>query len=160
YRVDVVLEAFARVKAAVPAATLIVAGCGSEERRLRRLAGTLEGDSVRFVGRIDPERMPAVYADADVFVNASVVDNQPVSIIEAPSAGLRVVSTPPGDIRFMPRDGDAGVLVPPDNPPAMAAALLGLCHDPSRARRLALRARHEAARYTWPAVRDRWAEAY
>jgi len=160
YRVDVVLEAFARVKAAVPAATLMIAGYGSEEGRLRRLAGTLEGDSVRFVGRIEPERMPAVYADADVFVNASVVDNQPVSIIEALSAGLPVVSTPTGDIRFMLRDGTAGVLVPPDSPPAMADALLGLFRNPDRARRLVLRARREAARYTWPAVRDRWAEAY
>jgi glycosyltransferase involved in cell wall biosynthesis len=160
YRVDVVLEAFARVKAAVPAATLIVAGYGSEERRLRRLASTLKGDGIRFIGRIDPERMPAVYADADVFVNASVVDNQPVSIIEALSAGLPVVSTPTGDIRFMLRDGDAGVLVPPDDPSAMADALLGLWRDPDRARRLALRARWEAAKYTWAAVRDQWAEAY
>jgi L-malate glycosyltransferase len=160
YRIDVVLEAFARFRAAVPDATLTVAGYGSEERRLRRLAAGLAGDSVRFVGRIDPERMPALYADADLFVNASVVDNQPVSIIEALSAGLPVVSTPTGDIRFMLQEGQAGVLVPPDDPIAMAHALLGLWSDPDRAMRLARRARRDAARYTWPAVRDQWAQAY
>jgi glycosyltransferase involved in cell wall biosynthesis len=90
----------------------------------------LAGNTFRFVGRIDPEHMPALYAEADVFVNASVIDNQPVSIIEALSAGLPVVSTPTGDIRFMLRDGHAGVLVPPDDPRAMAHALLALWRDP------------------------------
>jgi phenylacetate-CoA ligase len=144
----------------VPEATLTVAGCGSQEWHLRRLASTLAGDSVRFVGAIDPEHMPTLYAEADVFVNASVIDNQPVSIIEALSAGLPVVSTPTGDIRFMLRDGHAGVLVPPDDPQAMAQALLALWRDPDRAMRLARRARRDAAKYTWPAVRRQWAEAY
>jgi phenylacetate-CoA ligase len=104
--------------------------------------------------------MPALYAEADLFVNASVVDNQPVSIIEALSAGLPVVSTPTGDIRDMLGDGDAGVLVPADDPAAMADALVALWRDPDRAVHLAGRARQSAAKYTWPAVRDRWAEAY
>jgi glycosyltransferase involved in cell wall biosynthesis len=160
YRIDTVLDAFARFKADVPEATLTIAGCGSLESHLRRLAGTVAGDSVRFVGKIDPEHMPALYAEADVFVNASVIDNQPVSIIEALSAGLPVVSTPTGDIRFMLGDGDAGVLVPPDDPTAMAHALLALWRDPDRAMRLARRARRDAARYTWSAVREQWAEAY
>ena len=160
YRIDVVLEAFARFKADVPEATLTIAGYGSEERSLRSLAGSLAGDSVRFVGKIDPEYMPALYEEADLFVNASVVDNQPVSIIEALSAGLPVVSTPTGDIRYMLQDGNAGVLVPPDDPTAMAHALLGLWRDPHRAMQLARRARRDAAKYTWPAVRERWAEAY
>ena len=160
YRVDVVVEAFARVKAEMPAATLTVAGYGSEEGRLRRLADALAGQSVRFVGKINPDDMPALYAYADVLVNASVIDNQPVSIIEALSAGLPVVSTPTGDIRFMLRDGDAGVLVPPGDPPALARAMLALCRNPDRARQLAWRARQDAMKYTWPAVRGQWAEVY
>jgi len=160
YRIDVVLEAFARFKAAVPEARLTIAGYGSEEQSLRHLARALVGDGVQFVGKVDPERMPALYEEADMFVNASVVDNQPVSIIEALSAGLPVVSTPTGDIRFMLQDGDAGVLVPPDDPSAMAHALLALWRDPDRAMHLARRARSDVAKYTWPAVRDQWAEAY
>jgi glycosyltransferase involved in cell wall biosynthesis len=160
YRVDVVLEAFARFKSRQKAATLTVAGYGSEEPRLRRLAGALDGDAVRFVGQISPADMPALYAEADVFVNASVIDNQPVSIIEALSAGLPVISTPTGDIQFMLRDGETGVLVPPDDPTALADALEALWRDPDRARRLARQARAEVGKYTWAAVRDQWAEAY
>jgi glycosyltransferase involved in cell wall biosynthesis len=160
YRVDVILEAFKRFRQQVPAATLTIAGYGSEEARLRRLAAALPSGAVRFAGRTDPESMPALYAAADIFVNASVVDNQPVSIIEALSAGLPVVSTPTGDIGFMVRDGRSGVIVPPDDAGALAEAIGAVWRNPHRARLMAREARKEAGRYSWPAVRQLWAEAY
>jgi glycosyltransferase involved in cell wall biosynthesis len=160
YRVDVVLDAFALFKQQEPSATLTVAGYGSEETRLRRQAASIARDSIRFVGKVDPELMPSLYGEADLFVNASIVDNQPVSIIEALSAGLPVVSTPTGDIRFMVRDGETGLLVPPDDPQAIADALGALWRDPERALTMARRARQDVSKYTWPAVRDQWAEAY
>jgi phenylacetate-CoA ligase len=156
YRVDVVIDAFARVRAAMPAATLTVAGYGSEEARLRRLAG----EGVRFVGKVDPAAMPALLRDADIFVNASVVDNQPVSILEAFAAGLPVVSTPTGDIAAMVRHDETGLIVPPLDADGLAAAVLGLLRSPDRATRLARQAHGEIARYTWPSVRAQWASAY
>jgi len=156
YRVDVVLEAFARVKAELPGATLTIAGYGSEEPRLRRLAP----EGVRFVGRVEPESMPRLLDEADVFVNASVVDNQPVSILEAFAAGVPVVSTPTGGIAAMVRHDETGLLVPPLDAAALAGAVLALLRDPDRATRLARRAREACVRYTWPAVRDQWASVY
>jgi glycosyltransferase involved in cell wall biosynthesis len=156
YRVDVVIDAFARVRAEAPGATLTVAGYGSEEACLRRQAG----DGVTFVGTIDPQAMPALLRDADIFVNASVVDNQPVSILEAFASGLPVVSTPTGDIAAMVRHDETGVIVPVLDSDALAAAVLGLLREPARAARLAQRAHDEIARYTWPAVREQWAAAY
>lgn len=156
YRVDLVIEAFARVRAEARGATLTVAGYGSEEARLRELAG----DGVRFVGKVEPDSMPALLHDADIFVNASVVDNQPVSILEAFASGLPVVSTPTGDIAAMVRDDETGVIVAPRDAEALAAGVLGLLRQPERAARLAREAHGEIASYTWPAVRDRWASAY
>src|SRR5438552_6443405 len=103
--------------------------------------------------------MPALYADAYIFLNASVVDNQPVSILEALSAGLPVVSTRAGDIPFMVRHGETGLLVPPSDPQALADAVAVLCRDPDRARHMARQARQDVAKHTWSAVRDAWAEA-
>jgi glycosyltransferase involved in cell wall biosynthesis len=154
--VDVVLEAFAQVRAEIPAATLTLAGYGSEEARLRRLARA----GVRFVGRIDPGAMPRLLDDADIFVNASVVDNQPVSILEAFAAGLPVVSTPTGDIAAMVRHEETGLIVPPLDPGALAAAVLRLVRDPDLGTRLTTRAHQECERYTWSAVRGEWASAY
>ena len=52
--------------------------------------------------------MPKLYADSDIYLNASEVDNQPVSILEAFASGLPVISTPTGDIPSMVRHGETG----------------------------------------------------
>ena len=160
YRVDNTLEAFALLKAQYPEATLTVAGYGNEDVRLRRLAASLGASGIRFVGRVEPMAMADLYDQADVFVNSSVVDNQPVSVLEAFAAGLPVVSTGAGDIAAMVRDGETGLLVPPGDPAAMAKAVAGLLDNPDRAHGIARRARQEVEEYTWPRVRDAWAAVY
>ncbi len=102
--------------------------------------------------------MPRLYDAADVFVNASSIDNQPVSLLEAFAAGLPVVSTTPGGIVDMVRDGETGLAVPVADPAAMARAVEALLDDPDRARGLARRARGEVAAYSWSGVRESWME--
>lgn len=104
--------------------------------------------------------MAALYNQADVFVNASTIDNQPISVLEACGSGLPIVSTPTGDIKNMIADGETGRLVPPNDPPALAAAVSELLRDPVRARSMARRARAAVEQFTWPRVRHAWAEAY
>ena len=156
YRVDVILQAFAILKTHAPDATLTIAGFGSEEPRLRRLAV----DGVRFIGKVEPGSMPNVCASADIFLNASVIDNQPVSILEAFASGLPVVSTPTGDIPAMVLHNHTGLLVAPDDPASLASAVLRLIKEPREAFRMAQRARQEVTNYAWPAVRDEWASVY
>ena len=156
YRVDVVLDAFRRLRTAVPEATLTVAGSGSEETRLRGIAG----EGVRFAGAVDPAAMPALLDEADIFVNASVVDNQPVSVLEAFAAGLPVVSTPTGDIAAMVRHEETGLLVEPLDAGAIAAAVVSLLRDPALAASVARQARAEVDGYTWAAIRGEWASVY
>ena len=156
YRVDVILDAFALLKQRYPAATLIVAGYGSEASRLRSFAP----DGVRFVGKIDPRDMPALCAEADIFLNASIVDNQPVSILEAFASGLPVVTTGAGDIPSLVRHDVSGLIVPSEDPRALAAAASLLIDNPDKAVALAKQARDVVERFTWNAVRDQWAAAY
>jgi glycosyltransferase involved in cell wall biosynthesis len=160
YRVEDVLRAFPQVKVRYPAATLTVAGYGSEESKLKALAASLGVDGIRFVGRVEPDAVPALYASADVFLNAAVIDNQPVSVLEAFASGLPVVSTGTGDISAMLRHGEAGVLVQPQDPAALASAVIDLLDDPRRALSLARRARAEVETYTWDRISAEWAEVY
>jgi glycosyltransferase involved in cell wall biosynthesis len=160
YRVDNTIRAFARLQERVPGATLTIAGCGSLERELRELAAGLAPSNVEFLGAVDPAALPAIYDAADIFVNASVVDNQPVSILEAFAAGLPVVTTPTGDIAAMTRGGEAGLLVDPEDPCAMAGAILRLLEEPNLGSRIASRARQEVEKYTWPVVGDQWSALY
>ena len=160
YRVDVVIRAFALYRRRHPGATLVVAGYGPEEARLRALAVSLGDAGITFVGRVEPEHVPALYDDADVFVNAAEVDNQPVSILEAFAAGLPVVSTGVGDITAMLRGGHAGTVVPCGNPAAIVEAVEALATDPARTARLIDNARAELGQYQWGRVRDAWRAAY
>ncbi len=158
YRVDLIIQAFARFTRGVPDATLTIAGYGSEEQRLRELARSL-GCAIRFVGKISQDEMPRLYADHDIFVNASVVDNQPVSILEAFASGLPVVSTAVGDIPDMVANGETGVLARADAGD-LANAIARVWCDPDRALMMARRAREAVARYTWPTVGRQWLEIY
>ena len=160
YRVDVTIRAFALLRERFPDATLLVAGGGSEEGRLRALADDLGSRGIRFLGSLERSHMPPLLDRTDILLNASVVDNQPVSILEAFAAGLLVVTTAPGDLRHMVRDGETGRIVPPDDPEGMAAAAMGLLEHPDQAARIAARARREADRHSWSAVRDDWMRAY
>jgi len=160
YRVNNTVLAFARLKARFPEATLTIAGFGSQERSLRRLVDSIGVTGVQFVGSIDPTVLPAVYNAADIFVNSSVVDNQPVSILEAFAAGLPVISTPTGDIPSMLRNGQAGLLIAPEDPAAMADAITRLLEDQGLALQMARCARNEVERYTWPRVRELWSTLY
>lgn len=159
YGVDTVLEAFALLRPQYPEATLTVAGTGREDGRLRELARSL-AISPTFVGRVEPGAMPALYDQADIYVNGSVVDNQPVSLLEAFAAGLPVVSTETGDIPAMLGDGEMGVLVPQRDPAALAKGVANLLENPDRALLIGRSARREVERYTWPLVRQEWARAY
>lgn len=160
YRVDSTLEAFAVLKTQYPEATLTVAGYGSEEGRLRQLADSLPVNGIRFMGRVERPAMPGLYEEADIFVNSSVVDNQPGSVLEAFAAGLPVVSTETGDIASMVRDGETGLIFRQGDPAAMAKAVASLLENPERALIMARRARQEVERHTWPHVRDDWAAVY
>jgi glycosyltransferase involved in cell wall biosynthesis len=160
YRVDVVIEAFARVRERYPGATLTLAGIGSEETSLRRLAAARAPGAVEFLGRVEPWVMPRVYDRADIFVNASVVDNQPLSVLEALAAGLPVVTTAPGDIANLVCDGISGRVVPMRDPEATAAAIVQLLEDPPAALRMARCARETLTGFAWAKVRHAWADAY
>lgn len=160
YRVDVIVEAYARLKPMVPDATLTIAGYGSEEPRLRRLVAERNLADVRFVGKVDPALMPRLCDEANIYLNASEVDNQPVSILEAFAAGLPVISTAAGDIPAMVRHEQTGLLVPPSDPDAIARAVIAMLAQPERTLTFAQRAHETVGRYTWPAVRDEWADVY
>ena len=160
YRVDVLIDAFAILKRTYPDATLTVAGIGSLANELQAHAARVGGGGVQFVGRIEPAEMPGLYRRGDIFLNASVVDNQPVSILEAFASGLPVITTPTGDIEWMIRDGETGLIVAEPDPLMFADAIETLFEQPDRGARLAREAAAELGRYTWPAIRSQWQQAY
>jgi glycosyltransferase involved in cell wall biosynthesis len=116
--------------------------------------------NVEFKGLLAPEAMPRVCDEADVYLNASNVDNMPLSILEAFSSGLAVVTTNAGGIPHMVEHERTGLVVRMNDHEALAASALRLLEDTDLAARLAHAAHAECDKYRWDAVRPQWLEFY
>ena len=109
YGVDRVLRAFALIQEKIPEASLTIAGDGSQARALRTLAQELNLQNERFIGQVAPFAIADVYDATDIFLNGSEIDNQPLSILEAFSCGLPVVTTNAGGIPVRPSSTISGI---------------------------------------------------
>ncbi len=133
-------------------------GDGSLKRAQSRSCELKLSGAVEFGGRTPKERVPATLARADIFVNTSLIDNTPVSVIEAMACGLCVVSTNVGGVPDLIEDGVSGLLVPPANPSAMANAIRRLYREPGLASRLSSNARRRVEKFDWSLVLPAWQE--
>jgi glycosyltransferase involved in cell wall biosynthesis len=125
-----------------------------EVPRLRDLAARL-GVTDRLVlrGRVDRDRMPAVFRSADVVVCAPWYEPFGIVPLEAMACGVPVVATAVGGQIDSVVHGVTGLHVPPRDPPALAAAVAELLEDPARAAALgAAGARRAAERFAWERV--------
>ncbi|MGD0212425.1 MAG: glycosyltransferase family 4 protein [Terriglobales bacterium] len=160
YSVDVVVKAFAEVKKEYPNAQLDLVGAGPLEGDVRRLVADLNLTGVNFTGVASRQQIGKYYADADIFINASWLDNMPVSVIEAFGAGTPVVTTSPESMPYLVENGRTGLLSPVGDEKALAANVIRLLREPAMAAALARNAYHESRKYTWQVVREQWLNVY
>jgi L-malate glycosyltransferase len=160
YCIDVVVRAFAQVQQAFPDARLDLVGGGPLEMQIRKQVRELGLSSVSFMGVASREAIGRFYDQADIFVNASRLDNMPVSILEAFASGTPVVSTAPEGIRYLVEHERTGLLSEPGNAEALARSIIRLLRDPELAFRLAANALEELQKYRWTTVREQWLKVY
>lgn len=160
YGVDRVLRAFATIQKRIPEARLIVAGDGPERTSLERLARDLNLQNAEFTGRVGHERVVELYDSADIFLNGSEIDNQPLSLLEAFACGLPVVTTDAGGIPDMVVSEETALVVPRGDYEKLAASALRLVDDSTLAQRIIKQAREECRKYQWEAVREQWLNMY
>ena len=160
YGVDRVLRAFGIIQKSFPEATLTVAGDGSQREALKKLAADLELQHVRFVGQVPPGRIAEYYDKADIYLNGSEVDNQPLSLLEAFACGLPIVTTDAGGIPDIVSDGETGFLVPRGNFQMLAERAQKLLKDPTLAASLTHNGNLECRKYSWAVLRDAWINIY
>lgn len=126
---DVLLHAFASVAAQIPDARLVLVGEGPQRREFEELASRLGlGEAVVFTGNLAPEQMREVLRRADVFAMASRREGLPMALLESMAVGLPAVVTSVGSMADVVVDG-TGSIVPPDDPRALAAALVRMLGD-------------------------------
>lgn len=141
---------------------LSIVGTGSRLDRYKALAGELNlNNRVRFCGFVEHDHMPSQYAGADLFVLPSRRESFGLVLAEAMACGLPVVSTTVGAIPEVVEDGVTGLLVPPDDPRALADAINTLLSDPQRRKAMGIAGGERVEKYfTWDKVADRVLEGY
>lgn len=140
------LDAASIARRSRPDVRFVAVGQGPLQDELdRRLAASDLGDGFRFLGfRSD---VLTLMSGFDVLCFSSSFEGLPVAFMEARALGLPVVSTAVGGLRAHIRDGVDGVLVEPDDPAALAAALVGVAADASRRSAMAEASARRADRY-------------
>jgi glycosyltransferase involved in cell wall biosynthesis len=132
----------------------IFAGDGAYERECRRMAPP----GTTFTGRIAGRDLSETYASADVFVFPSTTDTFGNVLQEAMASRLAVVAADVPQTREVV--GNAGLLITPNDPSAMAAALRSLILEPHLVERLRNKALASVAGRSWDATFDRLEEEY
>ncbi|MEO8206069.1 MAG: glycosyltransferase family 4 protein [Chthoniobacterales bacterium] len=120
------VEAFKTVRREIPGAELWIVGSKPEQ--------TTEG--MRYYGRVDKETMGRLLSEATVYCMPSLLEPAVMVILDAAAYGLPVIMTSVGGSSERLEDGVTGLLVPPDDVPAIAQALLRILKDRELAKRM------------------------
>ncbi|MGE4421871.1 MAG: glycosyltransferase family 4 protein [Pseudodesulfovibrio sp.] len=122
------IEAVRRMAPSIPDFRLSIFGEGPERRFL---TGLIDRHGLRERVRLHgfTEDFPGLLAGADLFVLSSLTEGLPVVVLEAMAYGIPVVATDAGGTREVVSDGETGVLVPLDDPQALADALVRAASD-------------------------------
>lgn len=153
---DTLLHAFARIARERPGVELRLAGRGKDQERVRELARELGvAERVRIVPDVERAEVLALFSGALALLMPSRLEGLPMVPAEAMAAGVPVVAASVGAVPEVVDPPRGGILVPPDDPEALAAAALRLLDDPAARAAVSASARESARRFSWDAVAER-----
>jgi glycosyltransferase involved in cell wall biosynthesis len=159
--VEDLLDAVALLAPRFPALRLVLAGSGELDAWRRGAARRGIVERVELTGWVDAAARSAQLARAAVFCLPSHAEGLPMALLEAMAAGKAVVASRVGGIPDAVRDGVNGLLVPPRDAPALAAALARVLEDAGLQQSLGARARATVDRdYSTEAICGRLAAIY
>lgn len=154
---DVLIDAFRLVQTEFPEIDLVIAGEGPEHARLVHHAA---GSRTEFVGGVPAGRAFSLFRGASAFVLPSRHEPQGIVLLEAMAAGVPVVAADVGGVPEVIHHGSNGLLVPGENPAALADALRKLLEDRDGSGRLSARASRDVESYSLRNVVDQYEDCY
>ncbi len=116
-------------------------GSGYHKTLEARIAELGLANHVRLLGAVDADTVKSKIQNAHIFTLASWHEPLGVALMEAMSCGIPTIGTAAGGVAELIRDGQDGILVPPKDPAALAAAISALADDPERAAALSRQGR-------------------
>jgi glycosyltransferase involved in cell wall biosynthesis len=160
YHPEMVPLVIANLRSSFPEIILTMIGPDKKDGSLRETQMLIEKiglqKNIEIVLGIPKSKVPEYLEDADIFINTTNVDNTPVSVLEAMACGLCVVSTNVGGIPYLLNNEKDALLVPPNDPEAMATAVRRILTEPGLAARLSQNARCKVEQFEWSVILPQW----
>jgi len=161
--VDVVIKAFSRLNKRKTTVKLLIGGQGPEQERLMALAekhGVT--DDVMFLGQVEPEKVPQLFSEVTIFIQASYREGRPNALLEAMAAGLPVIGSAIDGIEELIEHGHNGLLFPPGDAHQLAMCMDMLLSSSRKREQMGRQARQSLIdkNLTWPATAQAYGKLY
>ena len=157
YNPTMAVAVFDSIKKKYPEATLCMVGPEKDGSLLNAKQRAQElGLDILFTGKLSKEDWIKESSAYDIFINTTHFDNMPVSVVEAMSLGLAVVSTNVGGIPFLLEDQKEAILIPDSDVEKMVEAIDRLIGDSELVFKITTNARRKAEQFDWNVVKKEW----
>jgi len=131
-------------------------GDGSLTRFQQQVKNLDVAERIFLPGGVPKKEVPHCMNKGDIYLNTTNTDNTPVTVLEAMACGLCIISTNVGGIPYLLEHEHTALLVPPDDPAAMAGAVRRLLTEEGLAERLSHNARRKVEQFDWSTVLPQW----
>lgn len=156
---DVLIDALATAELAD--LNLVIAGEGhAREELAKRSSEKGVAQRVHLVGTVDRAYLSVLLRRAEAFASASRHEGFGIAVLEAMAAGTPVVTAAVGGITEFAHDGENALVVPPDEPAALAVALARVVADSSLRYRLCAAGKRTARELAWTRIAQRYEDVY
>ena len=96
------------------------------------------------------------FSQSDIYINTTTVESFGIAVMEAAAAGLCIITTSVGELPHLWIDEEEALLVPSNDPQAMAVAVRRILTEPGLASRLSKNAHEKAMQYDWSVIIPQW----
>jgi glycosyltransferase involved in cell wall biosynthesis len=160
YLPDVPVQAVEQLKDEFPQITLTMYGADREDGTRLRVEQFIRkhalSDNIIIPGKIPKQAVPERLSQHDIFLNSTSAESFGVSVVEAAALGMCIVTTNVGELPYIWTHEHDALLVPPNDPQAMADAVRRILTEPGLAGRLSRHARATAERFEWETILPQW----
>ena len=154
YNIGCIIKAFEIVQKQIPTSELYIVGDGCSRKELEFMVEQKGIKNICFCGHVDNCEIYSYLNKADIFISSPVIDNQPMSVLEAFNAGLLVISSNVGGVPYMIENGRTGLLFESDNFIELSGKMLWAVNNQERVLKMTREAYKSLSYYSWENIKS------